>query len=51
LIDRNSEVTVSKINLNIMRIFLWYIQCSKWADMWWYTIPELLSVPEFNTGT
>jgi hypothetical protein len=26
-------------------------QCSKWAGICWYTIPELISVPEFHTGS
>jgi hypothetical protein len=26
-------------------------QSSKWAGICWYTIPELLFVPEFKTGT
>jgi hypothetical protein len=28
-----------------------YMQCSKWAGICRYTIPELLFVPEFHTGT
>jgi hypothetical protein len=28
-----------------------YIQCSKWAGIYRYTVPELLFVPEFHSGT
>jgi hypothetical protein len=36
---------------NIFRGVIYFSPCSKWASKFRYYIPELLFVPDFNTGT
>jgi hypothetical protein len=48
-IQKNSkEIGVTRINYNLLYCLR---QCSKWAGMCRYTIPELIFVPEFYAGT
>jgi hypothetical protein len=42
------NIFVFSVKLNLISK---HKQCSKWAGICRYTIPELISVPDFHTGT